>query len=382
MTETPDVKQAVEALGQAVQDFTGTWAERLAAQSQRLDCLETAFSRGERKTQTATESDWSRQSKAFRSWAQNGDDTELKALSVGLDPEGGYLVSPEMSGQIVQRLFETSPIRTLATVVETRRDAIEFLLDKDEAGAEWITETAARGETANPRLAKLRISVFELHAQIKSTQQLLDDADFAVESWLAAKAADKFARTESTAFVLGNGVGQPRGLLDYATASSDDDVRPWGTVQYVASGAAGGFPTLGSGADNPAALFNMVYSLKAAYRAGARGLMNKATVNLVRKMRDSGGQFLWQPGLEAGQPDRLLGYPIVEAEDLPDVAANALAIAFGNFKVAYTVVDRIGQRVLRDPFTAKPFVLFDFTKRVGGDVVNTEAYKILKIAVS
>jgi HK97 family phage major capsid protein len=270
----------------------------------------------------------------------------------------------------------------LATVVETRRDAVEFLLDKDEAGAEWIAEAAARGETTSPRLAKLRIGVYELHAQIKCTQQLLDDADFTVESWLAGKAADKFARTESTAFVFGNGVGQPRGLLDYATASTDDDARAWGTVQYIASGAAAGFPTLGSGADNPAALFNMIYSLKAAYRADAHWLMNKATVNLVRKMRDSGGQFLWQAGLEAGQPDRLLGYPIAEAEDVPDVAANALAMAFGNFKVAYTVVDRIGQRVLRDPFTAKPFVLFDFTKRVGGDVVNTEAYKVLKIAVS
>lgn len=374
MTDLNEFKVAFDA-------FNGAATARLARQDARLDRIETTLKRPGLDAGPGVKT-LSAEAKALRVWARSGDDAELKALSVGSDPEGGYLVPTEMSDHIIRKVFETSPLRKVARVMTTRSDAIEMLLDKDEAGAEWVGESATRSETTAPQFAEVRITAHELHAQVKATQKLLDDADISVEDWLAEKVADKFRRTESTAFISGNGVSKPRGLLDYPTATTTDSTRAWGTVQYVASGSTSGFPTLTGGADDAAPLFDLIYSLKAAYRQEAVWLMNKATVNVVRKMRDDTDQFLWTPGLEAGQPDRLLGYSIIEAEDMPDVASDSFSIAFGNFGAAYTILDRIGQRVLRDPFTAKPFVLFDFTRRIGGAVVNSEAYKLMKFATS
>ncbi|MBL29554.1 MAG: phage major capsid protein [Rhodospirillaceae bacterium] len=356
----------------------------VSALQERVGTLDAAFRRTPRPgpiEAAAASAEQVEHRAAFAGYLRKGADGELgaleqKALSVGSDPEGGYLVPATMSERIVRTVFETSPIRAIAANVTIGTDAVEMLVDKDEAGAGWVAETGSRAETDTPDLAKLRVPVHELYAEPRATQKLLDDGLFDVESWLADKVADKMTRTENAAFVSGTGVGQPRGFLGYTAVA--DASWSWGSIGYVASGGSGAFAS-----SNPAdKLIALAYALKAAYRADASWVMNRATVAEVRKLKASDGHYLWQPGLKAGEPATLLGYPIAEAEDMPDIEANSLSIAFGNFRAGYLIVDRMGVRVLRDPFTAKPYVKFYTTKRVGGDVVNFEAIKLMKFANS
>lgn len=297
---------------------------------------------------------------------------QQRALSVDSDPDGGYLVTPAQSNRISTIVFETSPMRALAAVETISTDALEGLYDGDEADAGWVGERSARTETATPQLGQWRIPVHELYAAPRATQKLLDDAAVDIEAWLARKVADKFARKENTAFVLGTGVGQPRGFLTY----------PAGTAR----GQIAQIPSLAAAAIEPEAIWNVVYALKSAYRQGAAWAMARATIGVIRTIRDDTGgagtgQFMWAPGFGA-TPSTLAGYPIAEFEDIDAVAAGKLVAGFGSFREAYTIVDRIGIRVLRDPYTAKPYVEFYTTKRTGGDVINFEAIKILKIAES
>lgn len=311
---------------------------------------------------------------AFRRLMQKGEQLlgadEMKALSVGSDPDGGYVVTPDTSGRIVQRVFETSPMRAYASVQVISTDALEGLFDLDEAAASWVAETAARPETATPKLGQWRIPVHELSAFPFATQKLLDDASINMEAWLADKVADKFARSESAAFVTGDGAGKPRGFLTYAAGTTLP-----GTVEQVPTGVSGAFAAAPNGGD---VLIDALYGLKAQYRANATWFMNRATTKLTRKLKDQDGAYLWSPGIAAGQPASLLGYPVAAFEDMPDPAASSLSIAVGDMRAAYQIVDRLGIRVLRDPFTSKPFVGFYSTKRVGGDVVNFEALKIVR----
>jgi HK97 family phage major capsid protein len=312
----------------------------------------------------------------FRRWMQKGEQMlgadELKALSVGSDPDGGYVVTPDTSGRIVQRVFETSPMRAYASVQVISTDALEGLFDLDEAAASWVAETAARPETATPKLGQWRIPVHELAAFPFATQKLLDDASINMEAWLAEKVADKFARSEAAAFVSGSGIGQPRGFLTYPHGTTLP-----GTIERVATGSAGAFAAAPNGGD---VLIDALYGLKAQYRANATWFMNRATTRLVRKLKDQDGAYIWAPGIAAGQPASLLGYPVAAFEDMPDPGTDSLSIAVGDMRAAYQIVDRAGIRVLRDPFTAKPFVGFYSTKRVGGDVVNFEAIKLVRFA--
>jgi HK97 family phage major capsid protein len=307
-----------------------------------------------------------------------------KALSVGIEADGGYWVIPEVSNQVKMRLFETSPIRSIAQVVSIGTDAIEFPTDTNDAtSGGWVGETDARAETATPQTGMGRISVHEQFANPRATQKLLDDASFPVETWLANKIGDKLGRDENTAFVSGNGVAQPRGFLDYGSASvttDDDGPRAWGALQYVPSTGASGFASSDPSDD----LLNLVYKLNPAYRPGASWVMNRATLNLVRQFKDGQGNYLWSQGIgiDGLQSSSLIGFPITEAEDMDDVAADAFPIAFGNFSEGYMIVDREGIRTLRDPYSAKPYVQFYTTKRVGGDVVNFDAIKLFKIAAS
>ena len=266
-------------------------------------------------------------------------------------------------------------MRAIASVMTITADAVEGMLDLGEPAAGWVAEVEARAETATPQVGLWRIPVHELYAEPRVSQKLLDDASFDVESWLAQKVAEKFGRSENAAFVAGGGVGMPRGFTTYATAATADASRPWGTLQHVPTGTSGAFA-----ASNPGdVLIGLTYALKAGFRAGARFVMARATAAEVRKLKDtSSGQYLWQPGLAAGSPASLLGYPVVEAEDMPAIGANSLSIAFGNFREGYAVVDRQGIRTLRDPYTAKPQVKFYTTKRVGGDVLDFDAIKLLK----
>jgi HK97 family phage major capsid protein len=217
----------------------------------------------------------------------------------------------------------------------------------------------------------------ELFANPAASQAMLDDAAFDVETWLADEIAMEFAKAEGAAFVNGNGVNRPRGFLQYATAAAGDAARPFGTVQHVPSGAAGDFAA--NGQDR---LIDLVQSLRAPYRQGAAFVMNAGTLARVRKFKTADGAFLWQPGLVEGQAATLLGYPVVEAEDMPDIAANSLSIAFGNFRLGYLVAERSETQILRDPYTNKPFVSFYATKRIGGCVSNSEAIKLMKFAAA
>lgn len=311
--------------------------------------------------------------KAFGDFMRKGDMMSMdaqKALSVGSDPDGGYTVEPDTNGRIVQKIFETSPMRQVANVQTIGTDSLEGLFDLDEATANWVAETATRASTDTPQLAKWRIPVHELYAFPFATQKILDDSMVNLESWLANKVADKFSRTENAAFVNGDGNGKPRGFLTYGDGSSIP-----GTIEQFATGVSGGFDTTGDGGD---VLINTIYGLKQGYRSGARWAMPRSVTAEVRKIKDSDGQYLWQPGIAAGQPASLLGYSIIEMEDMPELGAGSLSMAFGNFGEAYQIVDRQGIRVLRDPYTNKPYVGFYTVKRTGGDVLNFEALKIVR----
>ena len=336
-----------------------------------------AKSRGTRVEQFGA-SDLDSYKSAFVHFLRKGEEImgadERKALSVGTDPDGGYVVHPDLSGQIVTKVFETSPMRAYASIQVISTDALEGLFDLEEASSGWVGETDARSETGTPQLGKWRIPVHELYAKPKATQKILDDAEINLEAWLAGKVSEKFARDEAAAFVAGNGINKPRGFLSYA----DGTTLP-GTIERINTGANGAFAAAPNGGD---ALIDALYGLKAQYRANATWFMNRATTKLARKLKDSDGAYLWSPGIAAGQPATLLGYPVAAFEDMPDPATGSLSIAVGDMRAAYQIVDRVGIRTLRDPFSAKPYVEFYTTKRVGGDVVNFEALKLIEFSNS
>lgn len=333
-------------------------------------------------------------SRAINTYIRRGD-LAIKpdvraALSVGADPEGGFWIQPDRTDQIVTRMFETSPMREVANIETIGTDTFEYPLDTNDAtSGGWVAEKGARTETATPDVGVGKIFAHEQYAEPRATQKILDDMQFDIEGWLIRKISDKLVRTENAAFVTGNGSSKPRGFVDYGSSAvtTDDGSRDWGVLQYVPVGAAGAFPTIsGGGADgasDPDALVTIIHKLKPSYRTNARWMMNRATVGEVRKLKDANGQYLWSMGnIQAGQPQQLLGYPITEAEDMADMTSDSISIAFGDFRSGYTIVDRLGLRLLRDPYTTKGFVKFYVTKRVGGDVVDFDAIKLLKFASS
>ncbi|EJB02890.1 phage major capsid protein, HK97 family [Rhizobium leguminosarum bv. trifolii WSM597] len=289
---------------------------------------------------------------------------EQKAMMVGSNPDGGYLVPTATSSRIITKVYETSPIDELAYHETITTDAIEIPIDTDEAGAGWVGETEARPETSTPQVGTQRIPVFEIYAKPKATQQLLEDAGIDIEAWLERKVSEKFARMRALAFISGNGIKKPRGILTYPAGSTG--VR--GTIAQVASGNA----TLLT----PDGLIQLTFALKDKYLANANWLMKRGSVASVMLFKDTQGQYIWRPGLEAGRPSMLLGYSIRRADDMPSVGAGALPVAFGDFRAGYTVVDRLGIRTLRDPYSSKPFVEFYTRQRVGGDVVDFEAFAL------
>ncbi len=289
---------------------------------------------------------------------------EQKAMLVGSDPDGGYLVPTATSSRIITKIYETSPLDELAYHETITTDAIEIAIDTDEAGAGWVGETEARPETSTPQVGNQRIPVFEIYAKPKATQQLLEDAGIDVEAWLERKVSEKFARMRALAFISGNGIKKPRGILTYPAGSNG--VR--GTIMQVPSGNATAL--------TPDGLVTLTFSLKDKYLANANWLMKRGAVGAVMLFKDNQGQYIWRPGLEAGKPSVLLGYNIRRADDMPSVGAGALPVAFGDFRAGYTVVDRLGIRTLRDPYSSKPFVEFYTRQRVGGDVVDFEAYAL------
>lgn len=318
---------------------------------------------------------------AFARYVRAGDASalhalEAKAVTIGADPDAGYLAPEPVERLIMAAVRDVSPFRRIASVREIGASVFKKPVSLGGGGAGWVGETAARPETTAPTLSSIDFPTMELYAMPAASQALLDDAVVDVEQWLADEVQGEFAAQESDAFVNGDGVARPKGLLSYPAAPETS--RGAEEIGYIATGADGAFP-----ATDPAdALLDLIYAPKQAYRANGRFIMNRSTVSAIRKFKNADGDYLWQPGVEAGAPSRLLGYPVTEVEEMPAIGAGSFSIAFGDFARAYLIVDRQGVRILRDPYTAKPFVLFYTTKRVGGGVQNFDAVKLLKFAVS
>ena len=318
--------------------------------------------------------------KAFETYLRKGDNAnlgaiEMKSMSAGSDPDGGYLVPDEIETEIGRLLKDSSPIRSIAGIRQVSASVYKKPFATTGAEAGWVGETASRSETDSPTLAELQFPAMELYAQPAATQALLDDAAVDLDKWIAEEVEFAFAEQETQAFISGNGTNKPRGFLDYTKVA--DGSWSWGNIGYLLTGVSAGF----AASDPGDHLIDLVYALKAGYRQNASWVMNRRTQGAVRKLKDGEGNYLWQPAVTGGRAS-LLGYDIVEAEDMPDIAANSYAIAFGDFRRGYLIVDRLGVRVLRDPYSAKPYVLFYTTKRVGGGVQNFEAIKLLKFGTA
>jgi HK97 family phage major capsid protein len=378
-----DVKSAMAGFLNAFNGFQGDVKKSLQQQEERLTMLDRKQMTYARPALSAhAELDVPHQ-KAFGAYLRSGDDDGLrglvlegKAMSTAVAADGGYLVDPQTAESIRSLLVSTSSLRAIANVVQVEATSFDVLVDRSEVGSGWATEAAATTETATPVIERISIPLHELSAMPKASQRLLDDSAFDVEGWLAGKIATRFIRAEASAFINGDGVDKPKGILQASKVGNDS--WSWGSLGYIPTGAAADFATT----DAVDCIISLVYALGADYRANAAFVMNSKTSGAVRKMKDADGRFMWSDGLAAGEPARLMGYPVLICEDMPDIAANAYAIAFGDFSAGYTIAERPDLRILRDPFSAKPNVLFYASKRVGGDVTDFAAIKLLKIAVS
>ncbi len=343
--------------------------ERLARIDRRLEALSLKMARPESSTQTPSEDDPRRE--AWTRYLRSGDDSALarldtKSLNTSSDEQGGYVATPELDRLIESRLMLASPMRQIASVRQTSSGTYRKPVGLG-AAAQWVTETAARPETAIGGLALLDFPAGELYAMPAATQTLLEDAFADIDAWLADEVESAFAAQESAAFVSGNGIAKPKGFLAYDIVPEAAHV--WGKI-----GAVDGDFSAMNAADQ---LLDLVYAPKSQFRASGRFVMNRRTVSAVRKLKDADGRYIWQPGA-GGEASTILGYAVTEIEDMPDIANGASAIAFGDFRRFYLITDRQGARVLRDPYSAKPYVLFYTTKRVGGGVQNFDAVKVMQ----
>lgn len=322
-------------------------------------------------------------SEAFNGWFRRGNgehalgDLAVRAaLTTTSDPDGGFVTPAQMDATISRVLANVSAMRGLAQVQPISAGQFKKLVSQGGATGGWAAERQARTETNSPRLSEIAIEAMELYAEPSATQTMLDDAAVNIETWLADEVSITFGEQEGAAFISGSGTGQPRGILSYATAADSGAGVTWGKLGFVGTGGVG-FAADPAGLD---AFEDLTYRLKKGYRVGATWLMNRKTIGTVRKMKDSQGRYQWEPSSQAGQPAQLFGFPVEDDDNMPDVASGAFPVAFGDFRRGYLIVDRIGVRVLRDPFTNKPYVMFYTTKRVGGAVQNFEAIKLLKCA--
>ncbi|MGE0776459.1 MAG: phage major capsid protein [Sphingomonadaceae bacterium] len=383
MTDFVEIKDLLDRQSEAFEAFKSDFSERLAGESKARTDLEKRLGRPGFEPQHS-EAAATTEMKAIGNFVRSGaadwsQDAELKAMSVGSDPDGGYLVTPYLSQSMTTRLRDMSPMRQLARVeTMTTGDAFEEPDDRDEVGASWVGETESRSDTDTPQLGMIRIPLDEIFAQPKATQRLLDDTNRDLGAWLESKLTDKFGRSEGEAFVTGNGIKKPRGLLSYTATTEADTVRAAGKLQYVPTGAASAFPTSAPGD----VLKTLMWTLRTPYRTGAVWTMNSNTASVVDKFKNGSGDYIWRDGMLAGSPPSLLGYPVYLDEEMPDIGAGEFPIAFGNFKLGYIIVDRPGIKLLRDPYTDKPHVKFYGYRRVGGGLANDDAIKLLKVAAS
>jgi HK97 family phage major capsid protein len=378
-----DVKAAMAGFLNAFKGFQDDVKNSFQQQEERLTMLDRKTMTYARPALSAMAEVDAPHKKAFGAYLRSGDDDGLrglvlegKAMSTAVAADGGYLVDPQTAETIRSMLVSTSSLRSVANVVAIDATSFDVLIDRSEVGSGWATETASTTETATPTIERISIKLHELSAMPKASQRLLDDSAFDVEGWLAGKIATRFIRAEAAAFINGTGTDQPKGILLPTKVANASWV--WGQLGYVPTTAAADFATTNASD----CIVNLVYALTADYRANGTFVMNSKTAGAVRKMKDADGRFMWGDSLQAGEPARLMGYPVLIAEDMPDVAADAYPIAFGDFASGYTIAERPDLRILRDPFSAKPNVLFYASKRVGGDVTDFAAIKLLKVAVS
>ncbi|MEC4337675.1 phage major capsid protein [Stenotrophomonas pavanii] len=390
----PDVKALVESLNKAFADFKAEHTKQLeeikkgnadALQALKVDNINADITRlqaavDQANTQMAAfqmggggvgsgvaDAEYT---ESFRAHFRKGE--VQAALNKGADNEGGYLAPVEWDRTITDRLVILSDMRQLATVQPCSGAGLTKLFNMGGTASGWVGEAAPRPQTGTAQFAVLGFGWGEIYANPAATQQLLDDAEIDLEAWLAGEVETEFAKQEGDAFWSGDGVNKPFGILTYVDGGANAAKHPFGAIKAVNSGLAAGI--------NGDSILDLVYDLPSAFTAGAKFSMNRKTQGVVRKLKDAQGNYLWQPSLVAGQPSTLAGFAVQDVAAVPDVAANAIAMLFGDFKQTYTVYDRKGVRVLRDPYTNKPYVMFYTTKRVGGGVHNPEPMRALKIA--
>lgn len=362
------LREKIDRINHAL-DTQQSTIDRLALKAKRPGLGQNAVVPDERKA-------------AFNRYVRAGDNAALvalqavesKSLNAGTDPEGGYL-APDTTEQLISAAVrDISPIRQIATVREIGVNTFKKPVSLGDGTAGWVGESGGRVETTAPTLSALDFPTMELYAMPAASQTLLDDAVVDIEQWLADEIQAEFAAQESAAFVNGDGVNQPRGFLNYSIV--DEATRQHGEIGSISTGVDGDF----AAADPADALINLIYTPKQTYRGNGRFIVNRNVLSRIRKFKDADGNYLWQPSTQAGEPARLLGYPITESEDVPDISPNSPSVVFGDFRRGYLIVDRVGVRVLRDPYSAKPYVLFYTTKRVGGGVQDFDAIKVLRFS--
>ena len=373
-----EIKELIDGQGAAIKDFRRHVDGRIDDERKEREALELRINRVSASGSPDSAGNPLAEHKAIDAFIRTGDETELKTLSAGSDPDGGYSVLPVMSQSMTTRLYNLSPMRRVSRVETiTTGDAFEEIDDRDEAAASWVGESQSRPKTDTPEIGRWRIPVHEIYSLQAVTQRLLDDSSRNIGAWVDGKITDKFARSEGAAFVTGDGLAKPKGFLTYDAVTTEDFTRARGKLQYVKTGAAAGFA-----ATNPAdALRSLMWSLHTPYRAGAVWQMNSNVASSIDKFKDGMGNYIWRDGMTAGAPPSLLGYPVELNEEMPDLAANVFPIAFGNFGLGYCIVEKAGVKMLRDPYTDKPNVLFYGYRRVGGGLANDDAIKLLKCEV-
>ena len=379
LTPAEEAREAVTGFLSDFKTFQTDFETKLKQQEERLTMLDRKSQTRARTPLGAAADPAAPHLKAFNAYLRSGDDADLrglelegKALSTAVNADGGYLVDPQTSDTVKSVLDSTASVRAIATVVNVEAVSYDVLVDHTDLAAGWASETGTTAETDTPQIDRISIPLHELSALPKASQRLLDDSAFDIEGWLAERIADRFSKAEAAAFVAGDGVDKPTGFLTHPTV--DNDSWTWTNLGYVVSGT--------NGTTDADPIVDLVYALGAEYRGNATFVMNSKTTGLVRKLKDADGRFLWTDGLAAGEPARLMGYPVLICEDMPDPATDSMSIAFGDFSAGYTIAERPDLRVLRDPFSAKPHVLFYATKRVGGDVTDFAAIKLLKFGTS
>lgn len=384
-----DPKAVLAKLGPAFETFKASYNDRVTALEGEIDSLAVKAAAGLLGGGGGSlRPEDPEYTKTFAAYFRNGEsDQELRglnasghraqiqaAMSVGTNSDGGYLAPVEWDRQIRKARTQTSPMRRLATVQTTGVGAFSTVWSNDAWGSGWVGETAARPSTSTATLSSLTFATGEIYANVAVTQRLLDDAEFNLETWLADSVNGEFGRQEDIAFLSGNGTNKPFGFLTYVTGGAGADLHPGGnlTVTTLASATIVTFDEL----------TDVAYSLKAPYRQNATWLMNSQTAAKLMKLKDGDGNYIWRESLLIGQPATLLGYPVEFDENMPAATAGLTPIAFGDFKAGYLINDRIGTRILRDPFTNKPFVQFYVTKRVGAGLLDPNAIRLVKMAAS